>query len=101
MNKQQILDAEFTEIKRKPLNLFVLAISLIGIGGMIGGTTNLVNGNLSEEYFRNVMGWYFTGIWEAAILQGIFKGLIYGLVFSFIFTIGFAIITNKEWKNLN
>ena len=96
MTENQILDSNLEEIKRKPLNLAVLAISLIGMGGLIGATTNLINGNVSEEYFRKIMGWEFGGIWKAAILQGIFEGLIYGLIFSFIFTIGFATITKMK-----
>ena len=88
------------DTKRKPLNLIIFALLLIGIGGFVGGTTNLINGNISEEYFRQIMGWEFQGIWKAAILQGIFEGIIYGLIFSFIFTIGFATITKRKagWK---
>ena len=96
MTSNQILDSNFGETERKPLNLVVLAVSLIGIGGLIGATTNLINGNVSEEYFRQIMGWEFSGIWKAAVLQGIFEGLIYGLVFSCIFTIGFATITKMK-----
>jgi hypothetical protein len=100
MANNQILDSEFNKVKRKPLNLVVLAFALIGIGGLIGATTNLVNGNVSEEYFRRIMGWEFNGIWKVAILQGIFEGIIYGLVFSLIFTIGFASITKMkaDWE---
>lgn len=100
MNHNQILDSEITERQGKPLNLLVFAISLIGFGGFIGATTNLINGNLSEEYFRRIMGWEFQEIWKAAILQGILEGLIYGVIFSFIFTIGFATITKMkvDWK---
>jgi hypothetical protein len=100
MADNQILDSEFNEANGKPLNLVVLAIALIGIGGLIGATTNLINGNVSEEYFRKIMGWEFNGILKAAILQGIFEGIIYGLIFSFIFTIGFASITKMkaDWQ---
>jgi hypothetical protein len=55
MTNNQILDSEFNKVKRKPLNLLVLAFALIGIGGLIGATTNLVNGNVSEEYFRRII----------------------------------------------
>ncbi len=100
MNENQILDSELSKKKIKPLNLAILAVLLIGIGGWIGATTNLINGNVSEEYFRRIMGWEFNGIWKAAILQGIFEGLLYGVIFSFLFTIGFAILTNRkaDWK---
>lgn len=100
MAENQILDSDLNGKERNPLNLILLAVSLILIGVLIGATTNLINGNLSEEYFRRIMGWEFEGIWKAAVLQGIFEGLIYGLIFSFIFTIGFAKITkmNADWK---
>lgn len=96
MIENQILDSEFNKNKKKPMNLVVLAIGLIGIGGLIGATTNLVNGNLSEEYFRRIMGWEFNGIWKAAVFQGILEGFNYGLIFSFIFTIGFGMITKLK-----
>lgn len=92
----QILDDELYTSKRKPLNLAVLAVVLIGMGGMIGATTNFINGMVSEDYFRLVMGWEFEGIWKAAIFQGIFEGIIYGLIYSIIFTIGFALITKRK-----
>lgn len=100
MTENQILDSQFSGMERKPLNLILLAVSLIAIGALIGATTNLINGNVSEEYFRIIMGWKFDGIWKAAVLQGSFEGLIYGLIFSFIFTIGFATITKMkaDWK---
>jgi len=97
MAENQILDSEIDEIKTKPLNL---ALLLIEIGGFVGGTTNLINVNISEAYFRQIMGWDFPGIWLAAIFQGVFEGIIYGLIFGFIFTIGFAAITKKkaDWE---
>jgi len=100
MAENQILDSEIEEVKTKPLNLAFLALLLIGIGGFVGGTTNLINVNISEEYFRQIMGWDFPGIWLAAIFQGVFEGIIYGLIFGFIFTIRFATITKKkaDWK---
>ena len=100
MTENQILDSDFSTKKTKPVNLVILVLLLTGIGGMIGATTNLINGNVSEEYFRRILGWNFEGIWKAAILQGIFEGLIYGLIFSLIYTTGFAIITKKkgDWK---
>lgn len=100
MIENRILDTELEEIKRKPLNLAVLALILIGIGGLFGATTNFINGNISEEYFRRIMNWEFSGIWIAAIFQGLFEGLIHGVILSFIFTIGFATITKMkaDWK---
>lgn len=98
--KNQILDFQLEENKRRPLNPGVLTVTLIGIGAFIGATTNLINGNVSEEYFRRVMAWRFNEIWKAAVLQGIFEGLIFGLILGIIFTAGFAIITklNADWR---
>ncbi len=96
MKNDQILDADIANPQGKPFHLIWLTLLLIGTGGFIGATTNLVNGNVSELYFQRIMGWNFPGIWKAAILQGIFEGFIYGFIFSIIYTIGFAIITKRK-----
>ena len=96
MMQEQFSDPNLVDSKKTPVNLVLFAISLIGIGGLIGASTNLVNGLVSEEYFRQIMGWNFEGIWIAAIFQGLFEGLIYGFIFSAIFTIGFASTTKMK-----
>ncbi|MTB51481.1 hypothetical protein [Lewinella sp. W8] len=100
MKGNNTLDSDLIEIEKQSLSFFVLIISLVGIGAFIGATTNLINGIVSEEYFRQIMGWDFDGVWKAAILQGIFEGLIYGFIFGGIFSIGFARITrmNVSWS---
>lgn len=75
------------------LTLFYVGLSCIFIGGLIGAVTNMINGAVSPNYFRIVMGWDFQSIWIVSIAQGIFEGLIYGVIFSLIFTTGFGIIT--------
>lgn len=96
----QLLDADLETVDKKPLTIGALLIALIGLGGWVGGTTNWVNGQVSEEYFRRIMGWQFDGIWKAAIFQGIIEGMIYGLLFGVVFTIGFVAITRMraDWS---
>ncbi|MEM7161623.1 MAG: hypothetical protein AAF487_04205 [Bacteroidota bacterium] len=91
-----LLDTTPSYHPKRPVNLILLFLLMIGIGGAIGATTNAVNGRVSEAYFRNVMAWDFEGIGIAAIFQGLFEGLIYGFILGMIFTIGFAIITRKK-----
>ena len=75
------------------LTIFKVGLTCIFIGGFIGAITNMINGAISPNYFRIVMGWDFEDIWIASVAQGIFEGLIYGVIFSLIFTTGFGIIT--------
>ena len=75
------------------LTIFKVGLTCIFIGGFIGAITNMINGAISPDYFRIVMGWDFEDIWIASVAQGIFEGLIYGVIFSLIFTTGFGIIT--------
>ncbi|RMG23648.1 MAG: hypothetical protein D6724_07815 [Armatimonadetes bacterium] len=70
-----------------PLALVWIAGTAIVCGAVIGGSTNAINGAVSAEYFRQIMGWHdVEQIWRASIAQGIFEGLIYGIVFSVVFT---------------
>lgn len=96
MTEDPMLDSKMTEEFRKPFNLLYLAFVIIGIAVFIGASTNLINGMVSEEYFRKIMAWDFNGIWLAAVFQGISEGAIYGFLFSFVFTLGFAQITKME-----
>jgi hypothetical protein len=43
----------------------MLAVLLVGLGGgaVLGTLTNSVNGALSPQYFRDVMGWRGSDIW--------------------------------------
>ena len=65
-------------------------LALIGVtgGGVLGAVTNAVNGAVSPQYFRDVMGWDWlndSGVWFAGIRQGMFEGAIYGLGYSLLF----------------
>lgn len=78
------------------LTIFFIGLTCVFTGGFIGAITNMINGAVSPNYFRIVMGWDFENIWIASIAQGIFEGLIYGVIFSLIFTTGFGIITEGK-----
>lgn len=75
------------------MTLFKVGLTCVLVGGLIGAITNMINGAISPQYFKIVMGWDFQNIWMASIAQGIFEGLLYGIIFSLIFTTGFAMIT--------
>ena len=100
MKEEEILDVEIRSGQKKPVNLLLLGVVIIMMSTLIGATTNIVNGNLSEEYFRQIMGWDFEGIWKAAILQGVLEGVMYGIIFGLIYVIGFRIITkgDADWS---
>jgi len=103
MIDDQVLDAKLNGPKGKRMRSSFLLLLVIGIGGCIGATTNLVNGMVSSEYFRRVMRWKFEHIWRAAVWQGIAEGLIYGFLLGLVFTAGVAALTkmNMEWAFLN
>jgi hypothetical protein len=101
MKDDGILDNEEKELGPIKIGaLLQIAIMLIFAGALIGASTNLVNGLASPLYFKNIMGWNFSGIWKAAISQGIFEGALYGVIFSLIYTILFAFITKVrgDWN---
>lgn len=75
------------------LTIVWIALTCILTGGLIGATTNAINGYVSPAYFQNILGWDFQGIWAASIAQGIFEGLLYGVIFSVVFTATVAIVT--------
>ncbi|MCA8986153.1 MAG: hypothetical protein KDA78_00835 [Planctomycetaceae bacterium] len=81
----------------RPISLILIAVTAILAGGFIGATTNAINGSVSPNYFRNVMGWDdVQQIWRACIAQGIFEGLIYGVFFAFVFTLVAGIVSRAR-----
>ena len=85
-----------TTLKNQETNftsLIWIALTCVLSGGIIGASTNAINGFVSPLYFKNILGWDFQNIWSASIAQGIFEGLIYGFFFSLVFTTSIAIIT--------
>ncbi len=100
MNEEQILDYKLDNTIGRPVNLFFLAFGIIVTGAFIGGSINLVNGWVSEEYFRRIMGWDFEGIWVMASALGFLQGMVFGFLFSYIYSVNFASITKAkgDWR---
>ena len=85
-------------LRARPLDLWGIAFTGVLASGFVGGTTNVVNGLVSPQYFETVLGWGRRGIkdvWRASIAQGIYEGLLYGVAFSLIFTAATGIITRS------
>jgi hypothetical protein len=83
-------------IARQPRPAALIAVTICGVlaGGLVGGSTNAVNGAVSPNYFVTVLGWRgVENVWRASIAQGVFEGLLVGIVFSIIFAVGVGTIT--------
>lgn len=78
------------------LTIIWVALTCVLTGGLIGATTNAINGYVSPTYFQNILGWDFQDIWSASIAQGILEGLIYGVIFSIVFGVTVALITKGQ-----
>ena len=87
-----------TTYKQETNHLVVIWIALASIlaGGLIGASTNAINGYVSPLYFQNILGWDFDGIWIASIAQGILEGLIYGVLFSVVLGVTFVSIAKGQ-----
>jgi len=78
------------------LTIIWVALTCVLTGGLIGATTNAINGYVSPTYFQNILGWDFQDIWTASIAQGILEGLMYGVIFSIIFGATVALVTKGK-----
>ena len=54
------------------LTAFFVGLTCNFIGGFIGAVTDMINGAISPNYFRIIMGWNFQDIWIVSVAQGIF-----------------------------
>lgn len=77
-------------------NIFLISITCVLMGGIIGAVSNMINGAVSPYYFKTTMNWGFQDIWIASVAQGILEGLFHGVFFAIIFTIGFGMITKGK-----
>ena len=87
---------ELPVLPRETRGFALVGIALCGVlaSGILGGTTNAVNGWVSPTYFVTILGWRGVGdVWRASIAQGVFEGLVFGIFFSLIFTVGTGLIT--------
>jgi hypothetical protein len=81
----------------RPMTLFLIAITVVVFGGLIGAITNAVNGAVSPRYFVTILGWHdLDNVWGAAIDQGIFEGLIYGAIFAIVFTLVVGVVSKAR-----
>jgi hypothetical protein len=69
-------------------------LSVLAAAG-IGASTNAINGALSPEYFRVVLGWDFPGIWAASIAQGIMEGGLYGVIFAVVVLLALLVFRRR------
>jgi hypothetical protein len=78
---------------RLPPKLTLQRVAILVLIGVIGGVflgavTNAVNGAVSPQYFRDVMGWTWRAIpnvWLASIEEGMLEGMAYGFGYALIF----------------
>lgn len=75
---------------------FLIVLTCVLMGGVIGAISNMINGAVSPYYFKTTMNWGFEEIWVASVAQGILEGLFHGVLFALIFTTGFGLITKGQ-----
>ncbi len=84
------------EIERAPRPIALAATAVCGVlaSGILGGSTNAINGAVSPTYYVTILGWRgVEDVWRASIAQGIFEGLLLGIFFSLVFAVATGIIT--------
>jgi hypothetical protein len=82
-------------VRRLSRSTAAVALGVAFIGGVsLGAITNSINGYISPEYFRGVMGWHTRHIWAAAVGQGAVEGLIYA-IFSTALLIGLTLTLTR------
>jgi hypothetical protein len=81
----------------KPISIILLWTTAIFGAAVLGFVTNAINAQVSEQYFRTILGWQnVTDITRAIIAQGIFEGLICGLVLSTLFLAVVAFVSRAQ-----
>lgn len=81
----------------KPLTILSLWVTGIIGGGGLGLVTNAINAQVSERYFRTILGWQrVLDIKRAILAQGIFEGLICGLILSTLFVAVVAFVSKAR-----
>jgi len=81
----------------KPVSIILLWITTILGAALLGLVTNCINAQVSEQYFRTILGWQnVSDITRAITAQGIFEGLICGLVLSTLFLAVIAFVSRAQ-----
>lgn len=81
----------------KPISIISLWITAIIGAAILGLVTNAINAQVSELYFRTILGWQnVADIKRAIVAQGVFEGLICGLVLSTFFLAVVAFVSKAR-----
>lgn len=81
----------------KPVSIILLWMTTIFGSALLGLVTNAINAQVSELYFRTILGWQqVTGITRAIVAQGIFEGLVCGLVLATLFIAVVASVSQAQ-----
>jgi hypothetical protein len=52
----------------QPLALIALTATGVATGAALGAFVNLINGGVSQQYFRDVLDWHHLGnVWRASV----------------------------------
>ena len=79
------------------IDLFLLTVTGILFGAIVGAITNSINGLVSPRYYEVILGWEgVNNIWRASIAQGIFEGVIFGTLLSLLFVTIVGLITKVK-----
>jgi hypothetical protein len=93
------MSSEMSAIRQQPRPLALAATLVAGVFacGLLGGTTNAINGAVSPTYFMNILHWQWVeDVWRASIAQGVFEGLLFGVFFSLVFAAFTGIMTGAS-----
>ena len=81
----------------KPFSIIALWITAIIGAAILGLVTNAINAQVSEQYFRTILGWQnVVDIKRAIVAQGVFEGLICGIVLSTFFLAVIAFVSKAR-----
>jgi tetrahydromethanopterin S-methyltransferase subunit F len=81
----------------KPISILLLWITAIIGAAILGLVTNAINAQVSDLYFRTILGWQnVTDIKRAIVAQGIFEGLICGVVLATLFLAVIAFVSKAR-----
>jgi hypothetical protein len=70
----------------------------VGGGAVLGAMTNAINGAVSPQFFRNVMGWDNSNIWLSAVGQGMLEGSLYGFGYAVLFNLIIGTLSRRRCR---
>ena len=90
--------------RRSTVRIFFTAnnflLLLVGAAGasILGALTNSLNGWLSPQYFRDVMGWAGTDVWSDTVREGMLEGVCFGTAYALMFVTLIAAMSRGEYR---